>query len=347
MKTPYKLKNEIKQFIIDKKKVDLKLSCRRLVDLIRENFNTEISKSTINAVIKERDLSSPVGRTRIRARIIEQPLLLAKLQPVAENPVGPLVLPEKAFSEPAVKPEEKVLVQPPNLVSETRRLPEEERFSEQPIEIKAVKKEEKGLRNGGCLLLKIADLKSSLTPSLVEKFAPYLPGMPKDSLCTLIEALIYLPVFKDKNSLWQFLGKEISEKSLSQYSQKLAQIPVSDLNGILMRLGLGSNINEINGLYKNCLLQLNSTVQGQFFPAGYKFLDFSTMYSRFYSLFARVEKRAGLCAIQLFYPEDFPWLQDIVWQEDFSYVAQKINEDNISTISGEKVWVKSKVDLWH
>jgi hypothetical protein len=162
----------------------------------------------------------------------------------------------------------------------------------------------------------------------------------------LIEALVYLPLFKDKKNLWQFLGKEMSEENLSQYSRKLAQIPLAELGPVFTRLDLSSNINDINELYKKCLFWLSSSVQEQFFPTVYQFLDFSTMYSRFYSLFARVQKRADLYAIQLFYPEGFAWVQDIVWQEDFVYVAKRINDEKILTASGEKIWLENSVKLF-
>ncbi|MBF0122633.1 MAG: hypothetical protein HQL21_04385 [Candidatus Omnitrophica bacterium] len=58
----YKLKQEIIDFIILKKKEAPSLSCRRLVDIIRSDFRLEVSKSSVNAVIKEFELSSPVGR---------------------------------------------------------------------------------------------------------------------------------------------------------------------------------------------------------------------------------------------------------------------------------------------
>lgn len=62
----YKLKEEIKKFIIIEKKRDPKLSCRGLSILIRERFKVDLSKSLINNVIKENNLSSPVGRRSAR-----------------------------------------------------------------------------------------------------------------------------------------------------------------------------------------------------------------------------------------------------------------------------------------
>lgn len=58
----YKLKKEIIDFIVGEKQANPGISCRKLSDLIREKFQAEVSKSSVNAVIKQANLSSPVGR---------------------------------------------------------------------------------------------------------------------------------------------------------------------------------------------------------------------------------------------------------------------------------------------
>lgn len=59
----YKLQQDIVDFIIQEKKVNSRISCRKLVDIIKEKFNKDVSKSSINNIIKKEKLSSPVGRT--------------------------------------------------------------------------------------------------------------------------------------------------------------------------------------------------------------------------------------------------------------------------------------------
>jgi hypothetical protein len=61
----YKLKQEVVDFIVLKKKEDPSLSCRKLVDIITVNFGLNVSKSSVNAVIKQFNLSNPVGRQPI------------------------------------------------------------------------------------------------------------------------------------------------------------------------------------------------------------------------------------------------------------------------------------------
>lgn len=60
----YKLTDEIKGFIINKKNSDNTLSCRDLVPIIKDTFNIILSKSLINNIIKEAHLSSSVGRRK-------------------------------------------------------------------------------------------------------------------------------------------------------------------------------------------------------------------------------------------------------------------------------------------
>lgn len=62
----HKLKPEIKEFIVLKKKEDISLSCRKLSKLVRDKFGFEVSKSTINALTKEEKLSYAVGRRKER-----------------------------------------------------------------------------------------------------------------------------------------------------------------------------------------------------------------------------------------------------------------------------------------
>ncbi|MDP2652460.1 MAG: helix-turn-helix domain-containing protein [Candidatus Omnitrophota bacterium] len=59
----YKVTENLVAFIVDRKRSNPRLSCRGLVDIIHENFQVKVSKSSVNAVFQEFQLSSPVGRT--------------------------------------------------------------------------------------------------------------------------------------------------------------------------------------------------------------------------------------------------------------------------------------------
>ncbi len=58
----YKLKDEVVSFIVDTKKNDPGVSCRKLSELVYECFEVKVSKSSINTILKKSQLSSSVGR---------------------------------------------------------------------------------------------------------------------------------------------------------------------------------------------------------------------------------------------------------------------------------------------
>ena len=253
-----------------------------------------MSKSLINNVIKQNNLSNPVGRRGIK----------------------------------------------------------EATFVKQPIEKKGVKGEkatitpEKGIKfieKGGFFFLRAADFKLSLTFHLVQSLATYFPNLAKETLQCIFEALIFMPFFENKKGIWQLIDKEVP--NIEQNLAQLTQIPHSEFNKVLMELGISSNINKINELQKQCLLHLNSYVQTNFFPSAYKFLDFTAMQERFYSLWARVEKRERLLEIQFLYPEGFLWKNDIVWKEDLFYAANIMNKSQIFTQTKEQIWIITKLEI--
>ena len=281
-----KLNDEIKQFIIQQKKANPKLSCRGLALLIKEHFQVSLSKSLINTVIKQNNLSSPVGRRRSKETII-------------------------------------------------LKKPAETQIARQEVEL---------MENGGFFFLKAADLKLGLTSHLVEILSGYFPGLTKESHQAITETLIYSPLFKNKESLWLLIGKEVPPENLTQYSQQLIQVPLPQLKEPVARLGINHKLNEINELWGECLLRLNLYIV-HFFPPEYQFLDFLAMQERFYSLPARLERKGSLLIIQLFYPSGFFWLNDVIWQEGFSFAANRVNEARILTPYNEQIWISPQVQF--
>jgi len=287
MTSPYKLKHEIKQFIIKQKKNSPELSCRNLVPLIREKFQISLSKSLINKVIKENNLSSPIGRRGTK--------------------------------------QESIFVQPP--------------------ETKQFKKERGLVENGGCFFLKFANLKLSLISILADNLSGQFPDLSKQDLQVIIEASAFIDLFKNKKSLWLFIGQEVSLVSLEQYSKQFNKIPFVELDNVLIKLGISHNINEINKLHKECLQKLSSYAQENFFPSAYQFLDFPAMQERFYNLVANIKRANRVLEIQFLCPETFVWKNDIVWQEDLSYAVKKVNESRIFTLEKELILVNPKLEI--
>lgn len=280
----YKLSEEIRQFIIDQKKADSKLSCRGLTSLINERFHVNLSKSLINNVIKQSNLSSPVGRKRVRAAI------------------APKKLPE----------------------------------------VQVITQKAEFLENSGFFFLKAADLKLGFTSRLSEILSGYIPGVSRQSQQGIIEALIYGPYFKDKKNLSIFIGAEVPDETLAQYAEQVLLIPFPQLKESVNNLGIDCKANEINSLWKESLLRLNSYIV-HFFPPEYQFLGFTEMKDRFYCLPGKLERKEGLLIIQLFYPIGFYWVNDIIWQEGFPSAVNKVNDAKIITPENEQIWISPQV----
>jgi hypothetical protein len=302
----YKLTDEIKEFIINNKKSNSMLSCRKLSPLIEENFKIKLSKSLINNVLKEANLSSSVGRKRLR-RSSEESLDVVEVKEVR--------------NEEALENTETAM----NVIC-----------------------------NGGAFFLKIADIKLSLTSVLSETISTLFHNIAGDKIEKMNEILIYMKLLKipideqwnyKKMGIWWLQNEWISEDDLKQYYQALHQMPITEANKILNKLGITHNINKINDLYKQCLLKLHSYSQMNFFPPEYQFLDVFAMKERFYSLPAKIEKSDSLLKVQLFYPKGFFWINDPIWQEGFSFAVKKVNESKAFTKNGEHIWINPAINL--
>ena len=91
----HKLKPEVTKFIIDNKQKDPSLSCRALTQLVFDNLKVKVSKSSINAIFKENNLSLPIGRRqKVKKRKFNMPLL-----PVIEGTKSITVVPESGKGE--------------------------------------------------------------------------------------------------------------------------------------------------------------------------------------------------------------------------------------------------------
>ena len=69
----HKLKTEVKEFIVEKKRLEPGLSCRTITSLVFDKYKIKLSKSSANSLFKEAGLSMPVGR-RPRLKLKEAPL---------------------------------------------------------------------------------------------------------------------------------------------------------------------------------------------------------------------------------------------------------------------------------
>ena len=77
----HKLKPEVKEFVVEKKRLEPGLSCRTITSLVSEKFNIKLSKSSANSLFKQAGLSMPIGRRpkpKLRQALLEKPAVLAR-----------------------------------------------------------------------------------------------------------------------------------------------------------------------------------------------------------------------------------------------------------------------------
>lgn len=127
----YKLKPEVRDFILKQKKLHPQVSCRSLAKLVREKFKVTLSKSSINTVFKQAGLSMSVGRRRKKPlRHAEKPKESPPPQPI---PQAPIIQERQLPIEPAKKEEASVPTEEQEApVSAEEIAPEELKESEAP-----------------------------------------------------------------------------------------------------------------------------------------------------------------------------------------------------------------------
>ena len=320
----YKLNEEIKQFIINQKKADPKVSCRGMSVLIKEHFKLDLSKSLINNIIKQGNLSSPVGRRRVRfVEVIKE---------------APKEVVEKALPEVPKETPKEPIKEP--VVEAIKEAPVVKEFTEP----KTINQEADFMENGGFFFLKAADLKLNLTSRISELLLPHFPGLPQQTHQAILETFIFAPFFKDKRNLGLLLGKEVTQDNLMQYEQQLIQVPLPQIKELMAKVGIDYNSNDINELQRKCISRLNSFIV-HYFPPEYQSLDFPAMKERFYFLPGSLQKKDSLISIQLFYPKNFFGVNDMIWQEGFSFAANTVNKAKILTPQNEQIWISPQVNF--
>ncbi|MFA7706563.1 MAG: hypothetical protein WCX91_05640 [Candidatus Omnitrophota bacterium] len=141
----HKLKPEVLSFIIENKKNNPSLSCRSLTLLISEKLKIKVSKSSINAIFKENNLSMPIGRRRTKKkRKFNMPIL-----PIIEGTTAITLVPGQGESiqEQLIKPPvvEEELASEEKRIKEAqeqaRKLQEEEKIVQELARVKALEED--------------------------------------------------------------------------------------------------------------------------------------------------------------------------------------------------------------
>ncbi len=156
----YKLKKEIVDFIINEKKLNPSLGCRNLVGLVEAKFQTKISKSAINEVIKSAQLSSSIGR---------RPLVIRNHLKVSKTLSFPNAFPPKIVGPSSLREEEAFLKS----------------------------SQDKGVLfdGAGCFFLKAAQWELFRRPMLGKMISKYVSPELINGADILMEVLLFLPMF--------------------------------------------------------------------------------------------------------------------------------------------------------
>lgn len=209
----YKLKSEIKDFILEQKRVNSTLSCRGLIALIESKFQVKVSKSSINSIIKQAGLSLPIGRRpkKKRRRLETQIKPIIEIKSEAPVEIQPQEPAKAIIKEPVVIPAEagvEIQIEAPSPTQGT-----------------------------GAILLKAADFIIKGSYYITEAIKSQL-NRQEDDLLAKTESIIYKPLFRlspekesqDLVELWALVEKRLSLEDISLYLNELQGFKALPLN---------------------------------------------------------------------------------------------------------------------
>jgi hypothetical protein len=210
----YKLKQEVVDYIVNQKKDIPQISCRKLADLVSEKFQVTVSKSSINSILKNSQLSSPVGRrgkADKKEKKFEIPSHQKKRLSETLRKVPPPPSPPKSITQKIIVQSEPVPI-------------------EQPPKREEIIKWE--LSDGmGNFLLKAAEWELSNQPLLAELLRGSVDVRFLANLDALSDVLLFLPLFEIQSpemlsrycgrGLWVLNGLDepVSSKEVVQFIQ--------------------------------------------------------------------------------------------------------------------------------
>jgi len=233
----YRLKPEIKDFILEQKRLNPILSCRGITRLIENKFQIKVSKSSINSIIKQAGLSLPVGRRLKKKRrrfqapimpIIDMPAIEAKPKMLLETKAEQIT--EPVINGPAQVPVEK------------------------QVEVLAETVQE-GLCTGA-ILLKAADYLMGGSCQITEVAKDKLNKKGND-IQAKTESLIYLSLFglhkqgegSDLAQLWPLLGRKLSQEDILAYLNELQSVRTVSLDMFRIISNIFQEVRSIKVTY--------------------------------------------------------------------------------------------------
>lgn len=197
METNYKIKPEIREFIIKEAKEHPELSCRKLSGLILEHFKLTISKSSISSILKGEGLSQSIGRRSLAKKAASQESASPKAQ-VLSPTLPMLTAQEVSFLVSNLDKEaasHSLGKQPPE---PGVNLPLAQAASQSgPPSLSWLKEIEEGryLPYMGCWFLKAAELSLGGIQALSQALCSGVKNIEISDIIAKNETLLYFPLF--------------------------------------------------------------------------------------------------------------------------------------------------------
>lgn len=196
----YKIKPEIEEFILAKVKSEPKLGCRKLVYLVKEQFDKAVSKSSISSILKANGLNKPIGRPQIHKK--RKPRLGQSLLSIDSAPRINLLLPVK----------DKILLTPAATFNEEKQQ----------------ENKDKPMRGAGYWFIKAAELCFGGIQAIAVAAEINRNGIDISNLIACYETLLYMPLFGiediadlDKMPSAKFLncliGKKVDSREIREH----------------------------------------------------------------------------------------------------------------------------------
>ncbi len=259
----YKFRKEVIDFVLQQKRTDNDLGCRQLAVLTSEKFKIQVSKSSVNAIIKNANLSNAVGRPpsdesvpkkfqiplekkqqlldEVRKVKLEQkPLSFKTLPPPQRAPATTQPRKDPAVSLPRNEPGPSQPKKAPVVEPQNRGF-SQAIFLRHVENLRARRTQPKGvLREGmGCVFLKAAQWQLSRTSvpgGLLRKYIPKPLLAQFDIFCDLLSCWSLLGVSEPdrigrltNHALWDLggLGQPLTDTELLHWNNVVQGVPPS------------------------------------------------------------------------------------------------------------------------
>ena len=247
MGTTHKLKPEVIEFIRKTREEKPTLGCRKIASLVYEKFKVDLSKSSINTIIKNSGLNLPVGRRRKKPRASSGgiPAIKEVIKTAADSVIELSSPKEKFLPAPVEEPPTPPVIASPERAKQSQEIaqpvPSEAKESprndeknapqpEAPLEVTAKAAPITEAVISGVLLLKAIDYLTggihSISNLIKERFKLDLDYIARDEFL-LFAALFGISLdnlaetLKEQSGIWPLINQHFKNEEIDLYISQL------------------------------------------------------------------------------------------------------------------------------